>query len=214
MSHIDHVDIQFFNLMQEMRSYTKNSLNKSKVEPFVPSTPELQAYSNMLRKEYNSMNLAQQKAANDVIAELKDIAEPGTNSVAEISETEVTNNTIKYQNDIKSDPNHADENWISDMNKSRQKVKDGTNKVIDESFDEAIRLGLQHPAARSAINNFMDQASNFIINLCDKISKFILNAVNQFIEWLTKAWEAIKSFFEVAYSSISSFFKVIHNPQN
>ncbi|OCQ50912.1 hypothetical protein Ppb6_04010 [Photorhabdus australis subsp. thailandensis] len=206
MSNIALTDIQFIDLMNEMRQHAKRMLNDPKIEPFVPSTSELQAYANMLEEQYANVNITENKKIDGIINELKDSVKSGANSISQVSKTSVTDSTQKYQNAIISDPDNADQDWIDNMNKSRQRTKDENNRQIDSSYDKAIKFGLQYPEARAAIQSFMEKTGTFFSNLFGRISSFILDAARQLTEWLSRAWESIKSFFERISSWISNSF--------
>ncbi|NHB91071.1 hypothetical protein [Photorhabdus cinerea] len=206
MSDITLTDIQFIDLMNEMRQHAKRILDNPNIKPFVPSTPELQEYANMLEEQYESVNITENKEIDGIVNELKDSVKSGANSIAQVSKASVTDSTQKYQNAITSDPDNADQDWIDNMNKSRQRTKDENNRQIDASYDKAITFGLQYPEARAAIQSFMEKTGTFFSNLFGRISSFILEAARQLTEWLSKAWESIKSFFERISSWVSSAF--------
>ncbi|CAQ84516.1 MULTISPECIES: hypothetical protein [Photorhabdus] len=206
MSNIALTDIQFIDLMNEMRQHAKRMLNDAKIEPFVPSTSELQAYANMLAEQYENVNITENEKIDGIINELKDSVKSGANSISQVSKTSVIDSTQKYQNAIISDPDNADQDWIDNMNKSRQRTKDENNRQIDTSYDKAIQYGLQFPNARAAIQSFMEKTGTFFSNLFGRLSSFILDAARQLTEWLNRAWETIKSFFERINSWISNAF--------
>ncbi|MBS9434830.1 hypothetical protein [Photorhabdus hainanensis] len=196
MSNITSTDIQFIDLMNEMRQHAKRTLNDSKTEQFSPSTPELQTYANMLGEQYESVDITENKEIDGIINQLKDSVKSGANSTTNISKASVTDSTQKYQEAIATDPDNADQDWIDNMNKSRQRTKDENNRQIDTSYDKAIQFGLQFPNARAAIQSFMEKTNAFFSSLFGRLSNFILDAARQLSEWISRAWESIKSFYD------------------
>ncbi|MCE1813558.1 hypothetical protein LWT67_22750, partial [Enterobacter hormaechei] len=121
--------------------------------------------ANMLGEQYESIDITENKEVDGIINQLKDSVKSGANSTVNVSKTSVTNSTQKYQEAIATDPDNADQDWIDNMNKSRQRTKDENNRQIDTSYDKAIQFGLQFPNARAAIQSFMEKTNAFFSSL-------------------------------------------------
>jgi len=99
------------------------------------------------------------------------------------------------------------------MNAQRKNAKAESDKRIDETFDNLISVGTQHPEQQQRILTLTQQIGAFFTNLLAKVATFfteiynkIMGWIHSAVDWVKGAAAAVGNWLKGAVGTISSFF--------
>jgi hypothetical protein len=108
---------------------------------------------------------------------------------------------------------HNTTDFANAMNAQRKNAKAESDKQIDETFDNLISVGTQHPEQQQRIMTLTQQIGAFFTNLLAKVATFFTDIYNKIIGWIHSAADWVKgaaaavgNWLKGAVGTISSFF--------
>ncbi|MEM7067013.1 MAG: hypothetical protein AAF572_28095 [Cyanobacteria bacterium P01_B01_bin.77] len=96
------------------------------------------------------------------------------------------------------------------LNKRKAKMKAASDKLLDESFDRFLKVGIEHPESQSTILNSADAFCSFTTFIFDGITKFVGDIVEKALNIVNTVVETVSDFCGSVKDSITNFFGVFN----
>jgi phage-related protein len=131
---------------------------------------------------------------------IKSDAKSALSSSADEQKTGITTNTSNLQ----STKNSSD--FAAKMKAQRDAAKASSDKVIDDTYEKAINLGTDNPAAQGAIAAGMDFISNAVgsvVNVVSGLISSLMDEIKKILDGILKPIEQIAGAFGQVTSILS-----------
>lgn len=184
--------------MAEMREHTLKRLANPNLGDYVPSQRLHEDYS---RLRSVPLPVSNDQQLDDAIRQIKATGNSGATTVANNSQSGITNATNTYRGD------HDEDEFKNKMESIRNSAHSDLGKAIDATYDKAEQVGENlSPSQQNAIISLMENLESAFGAILNSILSFIQDAVGNVGKFIQDAPSNINDLFEKLDAFIKSVF--------
>ncbi len=188
---------EFAAALQELKAHHITNLKEGKRRPFLASDHVRTLYAS------NSVAASAINDNKDIVG-LQMLAQDLGQQESDDNRTAISTSTENLQSAGATPV--AQNDFIAQLEERRKKAQEQAINNVNRIYDEAARIGEEHPDLQPHLLTTLDVVSKLFQDLFDRLADFISGVVKKVAEWLDQAWKTIKDTFNMLTSWISHWF--------